>query len=184
MIPVGCVPGRDPLSVGGDGLGVSTLLLHVRQQACGGPGRPVREPGRLSGFTVGKTTRQIVVVGGCHHRIVSSASKQKSSADRNPRLSLYRRRARPAPFPAVEDSPGSNTGTVNHDPAVAASSDGMERLVVSEQIQRETKYDAAQGFVLPDLSGFVPVGGRLELAALRWIVCTSTPNPMICSAMG
>ena len=38
--------------------------------------------------------------------------------------------------------------------------------MVSEQAERETKYDAAQGFVLPDLSGLVPGGGRVERATL------------------
>ena len=39
--------------------------------------------------------------------------------------------------------------------------------MVSEQVERETKYDAAEGFVLPDLSGLVPDGGRVERATLR-----------------
>jgi CHAD domain-containing protein len=40
--------------------------------------------------------------------------------------------------------------------------------VVSEQVERDVKYDAAQGFVLPDLTGLVPDGGRIELVTHRW----------------
>lgn len=40
--------------------------------------------------------------------------------------------------------------------------------VVSEQVERDVEYDAAQGFVLPDLSGLVPDGGRIELVTHRW----------------
>jgi CHAD domain-containing protein len=40
-------------------------------------------------------------------------------------------------------------------------------LVATEHVERETKYDAVSSFVLPDLSGVVPDGGRVERSALR-----------------
>jgi len=39
--------------------------------------------------------------------------------------------------------------------------------VTTEHVERETKYDAASSFVLPDLSGVVPDGGRVERSVLR-----------------
>ena len=39
--------------------------------------------------------------------------------------------------------------------------------MASEHLERETKYDAAPDVVLPDLTGLVPDGGRIERRALR-----------------
>ena len=39
--------------------------------------------------------------------------------------------------------------------------------MAGEQVEWETKYDAATGFVLPDLAPLVPSGGRVELGTAR-----------------
>ena len=39
--------------------------------------------------------------------------------------------------------------------------------MTSEHLERETKYDAAPEVVLPDLTGLVPAGGRIDRESLR-----------------
>jgi hypothetical protein len=53
--------------------------------------------------------------------------------------------------------------------------------VASEQVERETKYDAAPDVLVPDLTGLVPDGGRIERATLRLdSVYFATPKPTTC----
>ena len=68
------------------------------------------------------------------------------------------------------------TGTV--------ADEGSEPLVASEQLERETKYDAAADFVLPALDGLVGDGGRVEAVGVRLDSVYFDTEDLTCSPGG
>jgi len=50
---------------------------------------------------------------------------------------------------------------------LAGCSGGNDDGVVNEYSERENKYDAAAGYVLPDMQDLVPDGGRVERGTVR-----------------